>query len=80
MMTRQEPKDEITKYLINMKIIKIIWSQKVDLILFVVLIYCLIRGIGQEDWVMLGGALLIAIGNKTFDFINKVKLIYKGII
>ena len=60
--------------------LKIILQQRVDLILFVILIGCLIYGIGHEDWIILGGALLIAIGNKLFDFINKILLIKKGIL
>jgi len=61
-----------------MKTLLIIWNQKVDLILFVILITCFIIGIIQRDWTMLAGSLMISIGNNTFNFINKVRMIKRG--
>lgn len=55
--------------------IRIIWQQKVDLIVLVILIVGFIIGIRDEDWLLLGGGLLISIGYSIFNFINKVILI-----
>lgn len=55
--------------------IRIIWQQKVDLIMLTVLISSLIIGIIDQDWLLLGGGLLLSIGYSIFNFINKVILI-----
>ncbi len=60
--------------------LKIVLRQKIDLVLFAGFIAALFIGVGKNDVILLGGALLIAIGNKLFDFINKIILIKRGII